>query len=264
MKSRQILIAGAAGLAVALMATSASATKKAPYPEVKVDLPEPFSDPALEGMRKKLAAAAAKKDTAAILALVGPTFVWTYRGGPSEQFDMGRSALDNFKVVFGFRAPDADSDGGVDDGPYWDALQEFAEDDSTYQATEAGNLVCAPSIASVSDADVDEEARKKVETEEDPAEWYFSLGQTNVMKAPGDKGQPMAKIGAIAMPVLSAYPPNEEGAPPKPTTHIEVLLPSGKSGWVAKSAVRPISTSRLCYSKTPAGDWKISAYDQYE
>ncbi len=265
MIGRQTLTLSVTVLAACLAAGPAPAAKKVPYPEVKVDLPERYSgDAAFDAMRKKLATAAAKKDSAAVFALVGPTFVWTYRGGPTEQFDMGRSALDNFKVVFGFRAPGAGQDGGVDDGPFWDALREFADDPSAYQSPDAGNLVCAPSIASASDAEADEQARGKVETEDDPAEWYFTLGPTDVMKSPGDKGAPLAKVDAVAMPVLNAYPPAEDGSPPKPTTHIEVLLPSGKTGWVAKDAVRPMSSSRLCYSKTPSGDWKISGYDQAE
>jgi hypothetical protein len=49
-----------------------------------------------------------------------------------------------------------------------------------------------------------------------------------------------------------------------PATHVEVLMPNGKSGWVPASAVRPWDSERLCYAKTPKGDWKISAYDQLE
>ena len=64
------------------------------------------------------------------------------------------------------------------------------------------------------------------------------------------------------MPVLSTFPKADAGAAAKPATHVEVLIPSGKSGWLPVSAVRPLTSERLCYAKTQAGDWKIAAYDQ--
>ncbi len=51
---------------------------------------------------------------------------------------------------------------------------------------------------------------------------------------------------------------------PRPSTHFEVLLPSGRSGWILVSAVRPLVTDRLCYAKNPNGDWRIAIYDQAE
>jgi hypothetical protein len=58
--------------------------------------------------------------------------------------------------------------------------------------------------------------------------------------------------------------PEREGAPPSPPTHYEVLLPSGRAGWVPVTAVRPLKTDHLCYARTPAGEWKIAAFDQAE
>ena len=81
-----------------------------------------------------------------------------------------------------------------------------------------------------------------------------------MVKAPGDTGAPVAKVGTVALPVLSFYPPAKEGQPQP--TDVEVLLPSAKSGWIPATAVRPLFTERLCYAKTPSGDWKIAAIDQ--
>lgn len=265
MIDRSVVVAAALGLTASLVAVPASATSKVAYPEVKVDVAEPFApDEAFTAMRKRMMDAIRKKDQSALMALVGPTFVWTFQGGPVEQFDMGRTPVENFKVVFGFRQPGADKDGGVDDGPYWEALQEHAEETAHYQVTEAGNLVCAPAAAGYSDDEAADAARQKVESEDDPAEWYFTLQPTSVMKSPTDKGQPVAKIGTVALPVLGGYPVAKDGEPTPRLTHIEVLLPSGKSGWVPKESVRPLVASRLCYAKTPSGDWRIAAYDQNE
>ncbi|HEV2956265.1 MAG TPA: hypothetical protein VGX95_09110 [Xanthobacteraceae bacterium] len=254
-----------AAMACALVLPASAAIKKVPYPEVKVEVAEAFKpDAAFETMRKKLSDAIARKDAQALFDLVGPTFVWTFQGGSTDQFDMGRDALHNFKVVFGFRPQGADADGPVENGPFWDALAAFANDGTYYQDTESGNLVCGPTTASAVDDSVMEQAGKKLEAGEETAEWYFTLAPTAVAKAPNDNGPPVARVGVVALPALSVYPPVQEGKPAAPATHLEVLLPNGKTGWVPASAVRPWDSERLCYAKTAKGDWKIAAYDQLE
>jgi hypothetical protein len=254
-----------AAIACALALPASAAIKKVPYPEVKVEVAEPFKpDAAFEAMRKKLKDAVAKKDAQALFALVGPTFVWTFQGGSTEAFDMGRDALHNFKVVFGFRPEGADADGPVENGPFWDALAAFADDGTYYQDQQAGNLVCGPTTANAVDEDVMEQARKKLEVGEETVDWYFTLAPTPVAKAPNDSGAPVAKVGVVVLPALSVYPKVDEGKPAVPATHLEVLLPNGKTGWVPANAVRPWDSERLCYSKTAKGEWKISAYDQLE
>src|ERR1700730_13821429 len=228
------LFGSAVLLVVALGTAPAAAVKRVPYPEIKVEmLPVYDPEPAFAAMRRVFADAVAKKDSGALFALVGPTFVWTAQGELAGEFDMGRDALHNFKVVFGFRNLGKDADGGVDKGPFWTALAAFAEDGTYYRASEGGNLICGP------------------------------IGDASVAKAPGDTAAP-AKLGKMAVPVLGSYPPNQEGQPGAPTTHFEVLLPSGKSGWVAAATVRPLVSERLCYAKTPGEEWKIVGYDQPE
>jgi hypothetical protein len=260
-------IFGVAALLIAsgLCSTAIAAVKKVAYPEVKVTVNAAYKpDAAFDKMRAAFADAVAKKDVAALSALVAPTFLWTIGGQAADELDLGRDAVHNFKVVFGFRALGKDADGGVPDGPYWDALAAFAGDSTYYAATDAGNLICGPIAADVADDDVLDQARKRIETGDDGSDWYFPLAATDVAKAPDDSGPPLAKVGAVAMPALSFYPAAKEGEPAPQPTHIEVLLPSGKSGWIAAAAVRPLFTERLCYAKTANGDWKIGAIDQPE
>ena len=261
LSSALILCAGVSTLGL-LAVEPAMAVKKAPYAEVKVEVAELFQpDTAFNAMRAAFSAAVAAKNAEALFALVGPTFVWTLEGGPNDQFDMGRTALDNFKAVFGFRAPGGDKDGGVEGGPFWDGLAGFAADGTFFKAPDAGNLVCGPISAQVANDKIFAAARKKIETDEEPAVWYFILADTTVTATPDDKAAPVAKAGGkTALPVLSVHPP-QDGAK---LTHIEVLLPSGKSGWMATAAARPMVSSRLCYARTPAGGWKIAAFDQNE
>jgi hypothetical protein len=258
----RLLVSVCAASALGLGCAEA-AVKKVSYPEVKVQLVDAFQpDAGFETLRKAFVDAVAKKDSNALFGLIGPTFVWTLQGGATDQFDMGRDALHNFKVVFGFRAPGKDEDGGVDNGPFWDALAAFANDGTYYKATDTGSLVCGPIAADIADDKVYENARKKVETEEDPAEWYFTIADASLTKAPGDTGPPVGKVGKIAMPATNSHPPVKEGQAPVPATHVELLMPNGKTGWLPVAAVRPLSAERLCYAKTAQGAWKIVAYDQ--
>jgi hypothetical protein len=258
------LLASTIMLAAVTFAFSVHAgVKKVPYPEVKVTVNEPYKpDAAFEMMRAAFADAVAKKDAAALLALVAPTFLWTVDGQPADEMDLGRDAVDNFKVVFGFRAPGKNEDGGVENGPFWDALGAFAADVNYDKASDAGNLVCGPIAADVADEKVFEQARKKVETGDEGAEWYFTFAETAVTKAPGDTGAPLAKLGTVAMPLVSIYPPGKEGERAPQPTYVEMLLPSGKSGWIPAASVLPLVTDRLCYATTPAGDWRIALVDQ--
>jgi hypothetical protein len=240
-----------------------AAVKKVPYPEVKVELDEAYAgDAKFQALIASFAAAVSRKDAPALFALVGPTFVWTSGGSLTEDFDLGRDALNNFKVVFGFRAPGADTDGGVENGPFWDALAALAEDKTYYKAFESGKLICGPIGAGAVDENILEQARNKIETPDDQAEWYFTVGDTAVAKAPGDRGPPVAKVGKVALPVLSTAPTAKGGEPAPAPVFLEVLLPSGKTGWIPAASAKQLASERLCYAPTASGEWRIVGYDQ--
>jgi len=261
---RNLLVVGALVATTALSGVSIAAVKKASYPEVKVKVEPVYKpDAAFTTMRSAMAQAVAKKESNALFALIAPTFVWTLQGQLAGELDLGRDPLHNFKVVFGFRAPGADVDGGVENGPFWDTLAALAEDGTYYQSGESGNLVCSPAAAEVTDDAILEQARKKIESGKEEPEWYFTLAETAIAKSPNDTSPPIASVGHVALPVLSVYPTTKV-SDPRPSTHFEVLLPSGRSGWILVSAVRPLVTDRLCYAKNPNGDWRIAIYDQAE
>lgn len=261
MQRRFFSVVTAIPFVLAISVTSADAAiKKIPYPEVRVKVEEYRGDDALAAMRTSLRDAVSKKDSAALFRLVGPTFVWTMGKALVEEYDLGRDALHNFKVVFGFRQDGKDEDGGVDGGPYWDLLAAFAGDPTVYE--DSANKVCTPTTASVVDQKVFELAGSKIETDDDVPDWYFTLRETPVAKAPGDKGPPIGKLGTVAVPVLGAYPPSPDTGPPVAPTHLEVLMPNGRTGWIPASAARSYSAERLCFAKTARGEWRIAVYDQ--
>src|SRR5690242_2155467 len=99
---RRFILAAAALIVAAATAGSVDAAiKKVPYPEVKVNITSPYQpEPAFQTMWTALKNAVAAKDTAALIALVGPMFIWTSQGTMIDQLDPGRDAVHNFKVVF--------------------------------------------------------------------------------------------------------------------------------------------------------------------
>jgi hypothetical protein len=248
------------------ISSAAAAVKKVPYPEIKVEVDEAYRpDGAFEAMIARFSAAVAKKDEQALFALIGPNFVWTLEGALTDEFDLGRDVLHNFKVVFGFRELGKDTDGNVASGPFWDALATFARDKTYYKATDSGSLICGPIRANVANEDTFEAAQKKIAPgDDDQIEWYFTLGDTAVAKAPGDSGPPLGKVGKVALPVLSTAPAGKPGEPVPPPAFLEVLLPSGKTGWIPASVAKQLAAEHLCYAKTVSGEWKIVAYDQPE
>jgi hypothetical protein len=172
--------------------------KKVPYPEIKVEIDETYRpDAAFEAMIARLAATIARKDEQALVAQVGPNFVWTVEGALSDEFDLGRDALHNFKVVFGFRELGKDADGGVANGPFWSALAAFVQDKTFYKATDSGNLICGPIRAEFANENTFEQAQKKIAAADDQIDWYFTLGETAVAKVPGDSGPPLARLAKL-------------------------------------------------------------------
>src|SRR5260370_33110126 len=118
MTMRLHLLGAAALMAVTLGTAPAAAVKRMPYPEIKVELlPIYEPEPGFAARRKAFAEATAKKDAAALLALVAPTFVWTAQDELAAEFDLGRDALYNFEVVFAVRSRGKEDDRRLERGP---------------------------------------------------------------------------------------------------------------------------------------------------
>ena len=237
--------------------------KKTAYPQVKVELAPAYTpDTAFNSFRKEFIDAVTKKDAQALFALVAPGFVWAQNNNLTNDFDPGRDAQHNFRVVFGFRALGRDADGEVENGPLWDSLAALANDGSYYLSRP--NLVCSPAAAAIVDEGVFEQARAKIETPDEGADWYFTLRSTPVTKEPGDKGVPIATLELEAVPVLKIHPSSDQDQPGSAPTHYEVLLPSGRTGWIPASAARSLQADHLCYALTAKREWKIAIYDSAE
>jgi hypothetical protein len=257
---RKILCTAIFATMMLVVGTAVSAeVRRVAYPQVKVELAAAYTpDAAFNKFRTEFINAITKKDAQALFALVAPGFVWTLNDSLlTGNFDPGRDPQHNFRVVFGFRATGKDADGDVENGPFWDALAAFANDGTFYQAND--NVICGPAAVTIVDDDVFEQARAKIETSDEGADWYFIVRSTPVIKAPDDKDAPIATAGLEAVPVLNTHPPSDS----RPT-HFQVLLPSGRTGWISANAARPLQSDRLCYALKAKGEWNIAIYDSAE
>lgn len=250
------LVASLLALAVAFASAPAAAVKKVPYPEVKVEAPAPFQgDATFEAMQKALFEAIEKKNLAALSALVEPGFQWLAAGDISFLFDPVRDGLHNFKVALGFRPHGKDADGPTDGGPQWDLLAFLANADSL-AALPQSNVICGPAAVTVIDEQAFDRALQAVDEPTVPSEWVYVIDEVTLTASPTG-GAEAGKAAKIAMPVVAMHP----AAPAEPT-HVELLLPTGKTGWVALDTVDFLNVARLCYEKNEKGEWKIVAFHQ--
>jgi hypothetical protein len=251
---------GAAALAAVLAFTvPASPEVRVTYPQVRVQLAPAYTpDADFDMFRKKFLSAIESKNLLALSELVAPGFVWTVDNALGADFDPGRDAQHNFRVAFGFRGVGEVADGEVENAD-WNLLKSFAEDDSLYQVGDGDNLVCSPNAATIVSTEVYERAAARVDAAIDDVQWFFTLRATTVAKAPDDTGTPIGKISVEAVPVLSTHPQDAD----KPT-HLEILLPSGRRGWIPANVARPLQGDRLCYVRNVGREWRIGIFDAAE
>jgi hypothetical protein len=249
-------------VAIALAPLPAAAIKKMSYPEVRVEVPaEAKAEPALQAMRKQLADAIKRRNAGLLYDFVGPTFFWTADGKPSEQFDKNRDALHNFKVAFGFRQFGHNSDSQDPENQLWETLDDITSDPALFHMEGKPDVLCGPLGAEPIDSAAMDRAIGQIESEDEDSEWFYSLGEIALTEKPGGGGT-IETVSKLAMPVAATYPPTQPlGNNPLPT-HFQLLLPSGKTGWVDVKAVQPLALDKLCYGKGADGAWKIVGYDQ--
>jgi hypothetical protein len=248
--------------AVLFAPAPAAAIKKTPYPEVRVAVPaEAKAEPALAAMRKQLASAISQRNTGQLYALVGPAFFWNADGEPSEQFDKGRDALHNFKVAFGFRQFGHGSDNENPRDQLWEVLDDIASGAALFQMKGNPGVLCGPLSTEPADDHAMDQAIERIQSGDEDSEWVYSLAEVTLTEKPGGGGA-VETVSKLAMPVFATEPPTRPlGNNPIPT-HYQLLLPSGKTGWIDVDHMQPLAVDKLCYGKQPDGGWKIIGYEQ--
>ena len=242
-----------------LTAAPADALKNTPYTEVKVTAPAPFpADAALAAMRKELTGIVARKDAKALFARVSPDFAWTADGEPAERSNPDGDPLQNFKIAFGFAVAGKDDRSG-DDEAFWILLEQAVSDPALTPHADNSAIACGPAAAEA-DEDARDAATERIAGDDEGVEWVYTLKEVALTEKPAG-GRTVAKAANVALPVVGRHPAAKAGEDVAASFY-ELLLPSGKTGWIDADGVEALAVDRLCYGKDRAGAWKIARYEQ--
>lgn len=223
-----------------------------PYATVPIKTAGPVDDPSFDAFRKQLVAIAARKDRDGLARLISPGFFWfTYQG---DQVDKSKSAYENFAKAVGI-------DGTDNDG--WEFLTTQAADPSLSPFAIRPGTQCSPA-GPILDYQAFDQLVKATKTQ--VSEWaYPDHDGVAVHASKSPKSQVIEKLGRVLVRVLAGPddddqqpPPNQNQPPPAPPP-LQVVTPSGRTGWVAADDLWRLTFEQICYAKD-AGGWKITGY----
>ncbi|HVY58646.1 MAG TPA: hypothetical protein VHA77_12415 [Xanthobacteraceae bacterium] len=215
-----------------------------PYKPVAVRPPAPLNDPSLEAFRKQLAGVAERKDRAALARLIVPQgFFWLRENGDAA--DKRKSGIDNLAKAIGLDSADA---GG------WDMLQSYTSDPTGGPLPDHQGVICAPA-----DPSFDENALEQLvqATQTDISEWGYPMSPgVEVRGAPQPNAPVIDKLGMNFVRVVPADVPENAD---QQQALLQIVTPSGKTGYVPMESIAPLGSDQLCYVKDGSG-WKIGGY----
>ncbi len=213
-----------------------------PYKAVPVTLPKPYSDPGLDALRKELGGIAERKDRAALAAkVVAKGFFWQRED--SDGADPKKSGIDNLAEAIGLDSTD---------GTGWQVLAAYAGDDTAAPQPDLKSVVCSPAFPNFSD-DAMDAVLKQTKTE--PNEWSYPTSAGVEVRAKANAGAPVVdKLGLNLTRLLI-----DDSADAASADWIKIVTPAGKVGYVAGSALAPLGSDQICYSKED-GTWRIAGY----
>ena len=217
-----------------------------PYKPVAVALPRPMNEPGFDAFRKQLLETAQKKDRAGLDKLVvAQGFFWEAEDG--DKADKKKTGSDNLASALGL---------GGKDAPGWDLLTSYSSDPTAAPIPDRQGIVCAPADPAFDDKELEELAKA---TDTDPGEWGYPVAPGIDVRAGAQPNSPVTeKLGmhfVRVMPDTGPSAPNAQNQMPM----LRILLPSGKTGYVAGNAISPLGNDQLCYVKEADG-WKIAGF----
>ena len=233
-------------LGAVLVAGTASAQKRpaaappAPYKPVAIVLPKPMDDPSFTAFRKDLAAAADKKDRAALARMVvAKGFFWERENGDGA--DKKKSGMDNLAAALGL----ARSDGGG-----WDMLASYADEPTAAPNPHHAGALCAPA-----DPTFDAKAFESLlaATKTDEGEWGYPVSDGIDVHSAPQANAPV--IGRLALGFVRVAPEATSNVP----SYLRIITPEGKAGYVSVDSIAPLGNDQICYAKTANG-WTIAGY----
>ncbi len=225
---------------------SASALQKTPYPEVKVEAPPPFRhDPALDAMRKSLAAVVQRKDAKALFALVSPDFTWTADGDPpSNSIRSGTPCIiSRSPSVFVPSARKKTAAARRHSG-FCSRTRSLIPRSRRRTITRTSPAARSRRTSTRTRATAPNKHRGRRRG----VEWVYTLKEIALTEKPTGGGT-VAKVSNAALPVVSRYPAARPGETVT-VSFYEVLLPSGKTGWIDADGVDPVGIDRFATART--------------
>jgi hypothetical protein len=215
-----------------------------PYKPVTIKLPTPVADPTFVAFRKTLGDIAQKKDRAALAKLVAASFFFV--NGEKDTADKKKAGIDNLAKALSLD--------GKDGAAGWNTLGEYAKEPTAEPDEEHKGVLCAPA-----DPAFDENAAEALakQTQTDPGEWGYPVKDGVEVHAAGKPDAPVSdKLGLY---LVRVYPDDSPAAAVEGSDFIRVVLPSGKTGYVAGDQLLSLGNEQLCYAKDGSG-WKIAGF----
>jgi hypothetical protein len=220
-----------------------------PYKVVAVSPPAASNDPSYDAFRKHLADVANRKDRAGLAKLVvAQGFFWDAADG--DKADKKKPAVTNLEQALGgFSGADALG---------WETLAAAASDPTLEPLPDHKGIMCGPAGPVIDGAAF--EALTK-DTDTDAGDWGFPTAPNVEVRAAGQpNAQVIDKLGMNLVRVLPEQPPTTAPLNMEPPTFVRVVLPSGRTGYVAVENISPIGFDQICYLKDATG-WKITGYE---
>ena len=212
-----------------------------PYKPVAVTAPKPTTDAGLAALRKQIATIAEKKDRAGLAQLVvAQGFFWMKESGDGA--NKAKSGIDNLAAAVGLD----DKDGGG-----WDALADFASDESAVPFPDRKGVMCGPAGPQFNEQELDKVAQA---TGTDIGEWGYPVEAAVEVRGAAQATAPV--IEKLGMHFVRVMPEAAGGS----EEFMRIVTPSGKVGFVAGGAVAPLGSDQLCYGKDARGAWKIVGF----
>ncbi|HEY6258114.1 MAG TPA: hypothetical protein VIY51_20215 [Xanthobacteraceae bacterium] len=215
-----------------------------PYKPVTIKLPTALADPSFVAFRKQVGDIAQKKDRAALAKLVAPSFFLV--AGEKDAADKKKTGIDNLAKALSLDGKDAAAG--------WNTLAEYAKEPTAEADQEHKGVLCAPA-----DPAFDENAAEALAkaTQTDPGDWGYPVKDGVEVHAAAKPDAPVTdKLGLY---LVRVYPDDSPAAAVAGNDFIRVVLPSGKTGYVASDQLLSLGNEQLCYAKE-GNAWKIAGF----
>jgi hypothetical protein len=215
-----------------------------PYQPVTIKLPTPVADPTFVAFRKQLGDIAQKKDRAALAKLVAQSFFFV--NGEKDAADKKKPGIDNLAKALSLD--------GKDSAAGWATLGEYAKEPTAEPDEEHKGVLCAPA-----DPAFDENAAEALakQTQTDPGDWGYPVKDGVEVRAAAKPDAPVTdKLGLY---LVRVYPDDSPAGAVQGPDFIRIVLPSGKTGYVAGDQLLSLGNEQLCYVKDGSG-WKIAGF----